>query len=604
MNSSTNVSVASFDLTKEPWIPCIDAHARPIRLGLRDVFLRAHELRAIVHHSPFVTFALHRLLLAIAHRIFGPRTEAEWAELSRAGRWDEDRVRAYFDQWSERFDLFHPTRPFYQVAINPPESKRRSARLLVHELPQGNNSVLWDPYRGEDPVLTPADAACYLVAIQSFSEGGLKTGLGEGSAARESSSVTHLGRGLVVLLEGDSLFRTLLLNMVRYDHAQGAPFAFGETDLPAWESDRVIGNQPRRPDGYLDLLTWQPRRIQLFPAKRDGEIVVDRVLLARGEELPPNLDLAHIETMMPFAMSKYSRSDGTVSYVPIKTEGLRTVWRDSLSLMRSLTPDRVPARTVLAAAERLDRGLIPAKDRYRLAVFEAVWASSHNTVLATWVDERLPLPAVYLSDHDPMKRELLGEALQYAERGAKVLEQVASVLARMVVCYNKKESALSRTDRENLNQKKKTFFQQASLAYWAGLGERFAELVEEIAEIEDSEPIHDASPIMPILGGLDDNPADALLGVSDFAVTSEMVSGQANTPPDVPLLLDPSEAALYKWTQAVRAQVRKQGNAMITRFAPVDHRSTRAIAEAQYTLFQGLQILNSNTPVGSGGEDV
>ena len=38
-------------------------------------------------------------------------------------------------------------------------------------------------------------------------------------------------------------------------------------DVPAWELDQENVAIDRQPKGYLDLLTWQSRRIKLIPGK-------------------------------------------------------------------------------------------------------------------------------------------------------------------------------------------------------------------------------------------------------------------------------------------------------------------------------------------------
>ena len=45
--------------------------------------------------------------------------------------------------------------------------------------------------------------------------------------------------------------------------------------LLAWEREAETVKDERRPDGYLDLLTWQSRRILLIPEEDDcGNTVV------------------------------------------------------------------------------------------------------------------------------------------------------------------------------------------------------------------------------------------------------------------------------------------------------------------------------------------
>jgi CRISPR system Cascade subunit CasA len=103
-------------------------------------------LQAISDSSPLVTAALHRLLLAILHRCFGPATPEDWAVLWR-GRdkgFPMDRIRSYLLAWRHRFDLFDEARPFYQTAKLRSQKRKAPASKLLPELASGNNATLFD----------------------------------------------------------------------------------------------------------------------------------------------------------------------------------------------------------------------------------------------------------------------------------------------------------------------------------------------------------------------------------------------------------------------------------------------------------------------------
>src|SRR4051794_12147009 len=104
----------SFNLVDEPWVPVVWQDGTVGEVGLRDALVRAHEIRELVESSPLVTVSLHRLLLAILHRTFGPETFEAWKALWRRGHWDAETLDTYFAAWRHRFDLFDPERPFLQ----------------------------------------------------------------------------------------------------------------------------------------------------------------------------------------------------------------------------------------------------------------------------------------------------------------------------------------------------------------------------------------------------------------------------------------------------------------------------------------------------------
>ena len=70
-----------------------------------------------------------------------------------------------------------------------------------------------------------------------------------------------------------------MLNLCRYAPEEGDPWDFDRNgDIPAWERDEDTRPEDRSPNGYIDLLTWQSRRIRLHPETRhDGSAVVNNV---------------------------------------------------------------------------------------------------------------------------------------------------------------------------------------------------------------------------------------------------------------------------------------------------------------------------------------
>ncbi len=105
----------SYNLIHKPWIPCLTLEDEVIELGLLGMLVQAHRLREIADPSPLVVIALHRLALAVLHRLFGPKTYSAWGELWEEGEWPGEPLAAYFEEWRDRFDLFHPEKPFFQA---------------------------------------------------------------------------------------------------------------------------------------------------------------------------------------------------------------------------------------------------------------------------------------------------------------------------------------------------------------------------------------------------------------------------------------------------------------------------------------------------------
>src|SRR5262249_29849705 len=158
--------------------------------------------------------ALHRLLLAILHRNFGPGSVKKWQQLWEAGSFPAGALGDYFARWRDRFDLFGTDRPVFQDPAFRAKTLSGVNRL-VRELSRGHNDPLFDhTFEDPPPLLTAAEVARALIAEQAFAVGGGNSDLGYTTSA-------PLVGGVVVLVRGDNLFETLMLNLVRLKHDDG-----------------------------------------------------------------------------------------------------------------------------------------------------------------------------------------------------------------------------------------------------------------------------------------------------------------------------------------------------------------------------------------------
>ena len=250
------------NLAFDPWIPCTSRNGTPLRASLcqclsdgeiADVAVRPHE-----------RVALMRLLLCVAYAALGiPGDYAEWAacrgRLAEASTW-------YLEQWRDSFELFHPTRPFLQVANLRAPFKSASKKApkdsdadtggqtptskLNFSLATGNNSTLFDHEALADHrAIEPEQLALDLLTYQMFSPGGKigrvlwngfpmwkdkETGNGPVSsidAPCSSSSMLH------TFLRGANLQETIWLNLLSVEELQD--FATPSDDWrgrPLWEA--------------------------------------------------------------------------------------------------------------------------------------------------------------------------------------------------------------------------------------------------------------------------------------------------------------------------------------------------------------------------------
>lgn len=394
-----------FNLVVEPWIPCVTAAGQSQELGLLEVLLRAPEIAEIHDPSPTVTASIYRLLLAILHRNFGPKNRHEWEVMWDCGRWDEGILRTYFGRWHQRFDLFDPERPFYQCPRLPHSAT--TVAVLAPEMAHGNNPTLFDHARDDRPFpVPPAAAARLVVATQAFQVGGL---ISRVKGEPPSAPAAPLTGGVVVLFQGDNLFRTLMLNLLPYD-GYDQPWPGQKHDCPVWERDEVdYGIRP--PHGYLDYLTWQSRRIWLKPECRGGSTVVREAVIASGRRFPEGYFPPEPQFSYRRNRSKNPRP-GEPAWLPLRFGLGRALWRDSTALLAAGSEEERPPRARDWLAELIAAGKLERATRYRVAAFGLC---GDRAKIHFWRREWMPVPAAYLADREVMRA--LRDALDLCEKG-------------------------------------------------------------------------------------------------------------------------------------------------------------------------------------------
>lgn len=415
----------SFDLIDQPWIDCAGPEGSE-KVGLRKLLARSHELREIESHNPLTVAALLRVLLALVHRIVdGPRTTAEWAALYKAGRLPADRIDDYFRKFGDRFDLFSESRPFYQtpgLSILDGFGKPApvSAAVMMLERASGNNKTIFDHTTDSTPVmLTPAQAAQALITAQMYSLGGLNKKTTYPFDYQQSYLHAPMVSGIFILLTGDNLFETLMLNLLLPgSHAVKTV----REDRPVWERDDLGGTGAKAPNGYLDFLTGKCRHIRLVPEWSGESPVVSRVHIAQAEAFP--------EVENPGFYKKKNGKTGDW-YVP-QLDVERLLWRDSTALFAfdSGTDHRPAAfRQVMLLART-----VPLRSRYRCV---AIALANDKANPLAWRKEVLSVPLSLLEDKGLVP--LLRSAMDRAENVAGILDASVKRFMRETLPENSKD---------------------------------------------------------------------------------------------------------------------------------------------------------------------
>lgn len=429
----------TFNLVDQPWIPCVWLDGRRELLGLEAVLVHAHELREIYDDSPLVTVSLHRLLLAIVHHALrGPARMSDWAKLwqNGKGRFDATLFTNYLRDQTRyrRFDLFDAERPFYQCSAVPferptakngvAESYTKTVAKLATEL-SANDTLFHHEIEDRPQAVTSAQAARLVLAAQSYLMGGRITFERKEDGSADASPLV---KGAIVLVRGESLFQTLLLNLIQYDGPAHAPFVFDPShDVPTWDRDEQPQSCDRKVAGYVDLLTWQSRRMRLQPeTDAAGNLCVRNVVVMKGEQFLDGFHRHGYETMVAFTKNK----DATDKQDPWPAVGFsedRVVWRNSLALFESVEDVRTAPSTIAWLDELADEHL----DRNRIVPLDLFGLSSDQAKVLLWRHERLPLPLKLLRNNRLLRT--LEKALEAGEELRKVLWQTATEFARVLL---------------------------------------------------------------------------------------------------------------------------------------------------------------------------
>ena len=447
---------ASFDLIGQPWIPCVRNDGTAVGLGLRDTLVDAHHLREIAGESPLVTLSLYRLLLAILTRVFAPGDLSHWHQLQEAGRWDPAALDRYFQMWRGRFDLFDSERPFYQAKDARVQSK--SVASMIAEIASGANATLFDHHTKQGGLtLSPAAAARAVVAAQSCSLAGL-------SGLPEKFTDSSCARGVIFFVEGDSLFETLLLNLVPY--TPEAPVPNAPDDAPAWEMDAPFFLEPRRCLGYLDYLTWQSRRVLVQPEEGEVGIAVKNMTWAPGLRLGADLT---------DPMKRY-RIDPKRGPMCLRFNEERALWRDSAALFQlSHAAQGIPPAALQHVANLVDTGYLSAE---RTLGCLALGMANDQAKVEFCRAERLPLPVQYVRKDEQALGQLT-HALEWGEDVGRTLRHAAFRMAHQWLKGQKGDDEGGGIRRESGKDPRDTLIEHWGVErhYWADLEVGFRRLL-------------------------------------------------------------------------------------------------------------------------------
>ena len=239
----------------DPWIPVITITGKPKLASMREVFSEGDQFVDLAVR-PHERVSLMRLFLCVAHAsLQGPKNYDDWCELPKRL---PEKAEKYLSDWRESFELFHPEKPWLQVAelkaaSNTGKSTENTSpvSLLDFDLATGNKPTLFD-HEGQASSrrIELERIVLNLLVFQNFSSGGglpvakwqrVKTSqVGNPDSPCLSQSMAHC------LFRGSSLRETLYLNLPTFENVAKAyqtcsfnkkSVSFSDVPLgkPVWE---------------------------------------------------------------------------------------------------------------------------------------------------------------------------------------------------------------------------------------------------------------------------------------------------------------------------------------------------------------------------------
>lgn len=324
-----------FNLLDEKWILVRKSDCTVDELSLTDALLKSHEYVELAGELPTQNVSILRLMLAVLHTVFSRYSpqgepaplydsddaEYRWKELWNAGRLPEKPIRDYLASVHDRFWLFHPDRPFYQTEAAKIGTEYTASKLNGAVSESGNKIRLFCGCTGvQKSELSYSEAARWLLYVNNYDDTSSKP---KGKNL-PSPGAGWLGKLGLITIRGNSLFETLVYNLILLNHKRNFSEVWGP-ECPAWEPD--VPNTAERaeipmPDNLSELYTLQSRRLWLN--RDDNEKVIGYNLL--GGDFFEKVD-AFIEPMTVWSKVKGNERAGE-KFQPRRHDSSVQMWRE------------------------------------------------------------------------------------------------------------------------------------------------------------------------------------------------------------------------------------------------------------------------------------
>lgn len=338
-----------FNLLEQPWIRVMRPDCNVAEVSLINVFENASDYVSLSGELPTQDIAVLRVLLAILQTVVtrydpdgneSPLQTADdaydrWQEIWESRKLPMNAIRKYLEIYRDRFWLFHPERPFWQVPSAEIGTEYTAAKLNGEISESSNTPRLFSSVSGEEKMaLSYAQAARWIICLNACDDASVKPSKEfkkkrdqEKKDKEESPGVGWLGKLGIIYLHGSTLFETLMLNVILLDENED----IRALEHPIWEEKDIREserNKIAKPDNLSALYTMSSRRIHLF---RNDKKQVVKYKMVSGDYF--NGENAFIEPMTIWAENKKNKG----SFFPKIHDSAKQFWREFSSVFPKTT---------------------------------------------------------------------------------------------------------------------------------------------------------------------------------------------------------------------------------------------------------------------------
>lgn len=419
-----------FNLLDEPWIRVMTEDCTVVERSLMQVLLNSHRYQRLAGELPTQDVALLRLLLAILQTVFyrvDPEGEDDpiedraaairrWQALWNAGRFPVQPIRTYLETWKDRFWLFHPEHPFYQVPAAAVGTKFKASKLNG-ELSESAHKMRLFPLRDDEEkeTLSYAEAARWLVTLIGFDD--------SASTKKETGTGTGwLGDRVNVYAIGENLFETLMLNLV---FLKDGRYVWAE-NMPAWEQPTMTTAKKREiplPDNQAELLTLQSRRLIL--SREENRVT--GFSSTGGDFFGKEGRVNAFSEQMTLWRAGKTPKNAVPQFVPASVDPWRQMWRDFEVILGRREDTHIPG-VVAWLTELRRKNVIPRTRKYVHIASVGVTYDSKKGSIADIISDHLDFQMSLLDAAGELWIVLVGGEIHLIDKVARALGALAEGL--------------------------------------------------------------------------------------------------------------------------------------------------------------------------------